>query len=260
MNEPTERFTQTVQDYVKYRPSYPREVVQLLIDECHLTRDKIIADIGSGTGLLSKLLLENSNLVYGVEPNQAMREAGEEYLKTYPNFHSIKGTAEATTLEKQSIDIITVGTAFHWFDNDKTKVEFRRILKADGWVLLVWNVRSAEHSELIRDYENLLLKYSSEYKESSALKLFDKSAGKEFFSPNEMRTQSFKNAQYFDWNGFKGRLLSTSYSLRPGDSKYEEMLSELKKIFKRYQRKGVVEFLYNTKIYYGRIHEKSEVS
>jgi ubiquinone/menaquinone biosynthesis C-methylase UbiE len=251
MNDPTERFTQTVQDYVKYRPSYPREVLKLLIDECHLTKDKIIADVGSGTGLLAKLFLENGNLVYGVEPNQAMREAGEEYLKTYPNFNSINGTAEATSLEKQSIDIITVGTAFHWFDIEKTKAEFQRILTVGGCVFLIWNVRNAGQSELIRDYEKLLLKYSPEYKESSALKLFDKSVEKEFFSPNEMKTQTFMNTQYFDWEGFKGRLLSTSYSLRPGDGNYEEMLNELKKIFERHQREGMVEFLYDTKIYYG---------
>ncbi len=254
MNKPTERFTHTVQDYVKYRPSYPREVLQLLIDECHLTTEKIIADVGSGTGILSKLLLENGNIVYGVEPNQAMRETGEEYLKTYANFKSINGTAEATTLEKQSIDIITAGTAFHWFDVDKTKIEFQRILKADGWVLLGWNVRNAGQSALIRDYENLLLKYSPEYKESSALKSFEKSVGKKFFSPNEMKSQSYKNVQFFDWNGFKGRLLSTSYSLRPGDSNFEVMLNELEEIFRRYEDNGSVEFLYDTKLYYGKIH------
>ncbi len=255
MNKSTERFTQTVQDYIKYRPSYPKEVLQLLIDECDLRKNKIIADVGSGTGLLSKLFLNYGNLVYGVEPNQPMREAAEEYLKEYPNFYSINATAEATSLEKQSVDIITVGTAFHWFDIAKTKVEFKRILKVGGWVLLVWNVRNVEQSKLLRDYENLLLKYGTDYKESNARK-FNKTATKEFFSPNEMKVHSFKNTQQFDWAGLKGRLLSTSYSLRPGDDKYEEMLNELKDIFERYQKNGMVEFLYDTKLNYGRIHGK----
>lgn len=254
MKKSTECFTQTVQDYIKYRPSYPKTVLEFLIDECNLTKDQIIADVGSGTGLLSKLFLNYGNSVFGVEPNQAMREAAEKYLKTYSNFHSVSGTAEATTLANHSVDMITVGTAFHWFDMNKTKIEFRRILKIGGWVLLVWNVRNVEASALLRDYEDLLLRYGTGYKNSSARK-FDKTAVAEFFNPNEMKTKSYPNSQQFDWEGLKGRLLSTSYSLRPGDDKYEEMLKELSNIFEKYQKNGRVEFLYNTKLYYGRIHD-----
>lgn len=224
------------------------------IDNCRLTKNKIIADVGSGTGLLSKLFLDGGMTVYGVEPNQSMREAAEIYLKNYPNFHSYNGTAEEMTLADQSVDIITVGTAFHWFDIDKTKMEFRRVLKKDGYVLLVWNVRSTEQSLLLRDYEKLLLKYATDYKESNARK-FDNAAVESFFSPNEMKIASFRNSQQFDWNGLKGRLLSTSYSLRPGDIQYDEMISELRGIFERHQKNGIVEFLYDTKLNYGKIHE-----
>lgn len=249
MHNSINRFTQTVQDYIKYRPSYPTEVLETLIEDCGLTRNSIIADIGSGTGLLSKLFLDYGNTVYGVEPNQAMRKAGEEYLKQYSNFISVDGTAESTNLKDKSIDIITVGTAFHWFDPEKTQVEFKRILKNHGWVLLVWNVRDVERSTLIRDYEKLILKYGTDYRESSASK-FDKTALDTFFSPNEIKTQSFTNSQKFDWEGLKGRLLSTSYSLRPDDKQYDNMLSDLKDIFDRYQKNGKVEFLYSTKLHY----------
>ncbi|OAI48833.1 hypothetical protein AYO45_00735 [Gammaproteobacteria bacterium SCGC AG-212-F23] len=251
MKNSVERFSQTVNDYAKYRPSYPQEVLQVLIAKCGLTKDKIVADVGSGTGLLSKLLLEYGSAVYGVEPNQFMREAAEVYLKSYPNFFSVNGIAEATTLQNQSVDIITVGTAFHWFDAEKTKIEFKRILKSSGWVVLVWNVRNMEKSELLHDYEDLILRYGKDYRESNARR-FDKTAIAEFFSPYEMKIQSFKNFQQFDWEGLKGRLLSTSYSLRPGDDQYDEMLEALKNIFDRYQRHGMVEFLYETKLYYGR--------
>lgn len=255
MSKPTERFTETVNDYIKYRPSYPKEVLQLLIDECDLTKNQIIADVGSGTGILSKLFLDYGNVVYGVEPNQSMCQAAEMSLKEYSNFYSVAGTAEATALEDASVDIITAGTAFHWFDSVKTKLEFRRILKKDGWVILVWNVRDVEESALLREYEDLLMEYGTDYKESNARK-FDKTAVSEFFSPNEMKICSFKNSQQFDWDGLKGRLLSTSYSLRPGDERYDEMLIKLKEIFDRYQRNHRVEFLYKTKIYYGRIHQR----
>lgn len=248
-----EHFTKTVQDYIKYRPSYPKEVLDVLVNECDLTKNKIIADIGAGTGILSKLLLDAGNSVYGVEPNQAMRKAAETYLKDYSNFHSIDGTAEETKLNDHSVDLVTVGTAFHWFDAEKTKIEFQRILKSPGWVLLVWNVRDIEHSNLLRDYEKLILEYGTDYRESSASK-FDLSALENFFSPHKMTTRSFKNAQLLDWEGLKGRLLSTSYSLRSDDEKYSDMLSALKNIFNQYQKNGVVEFLYQTKLHYGCIN------
>ena len=253
MNKSTERFTETVDDYIKYRPSYPKELLQLLIDQCGLTKNSTVADVGSGTGLLSKLLLDYGSSVYCVEPNQSMRVAAEEYLRSYPAFHSIDGTAEATLLENQSVDIITVGTAFHWFELNKTKAEFRRILKIGGWVFLVWNVRNTDQSPMLRDYENLLLKYGTDYKDSHAIK-FDKTAVAEFFSPNEMKVCSFKNTQNFDWEGFKGRLFSTSYSLRPSDGpRYQQMIYALREVYDRYQKDGVVEFLYDTKVNYGRI-------
>ena len=132
MNKPTERFTQTVAAYTKYRPGYPQEVLQTLVVDCELTNKSIIADIGSGTGLLTELFLKNGNTVYGVEPNAAMREAGEQYLARYHEFSSVDGTAEATTLPTKSIDFITVGTAFHWFDTVKTKTEFQRIIRPGG--------------------------------------------------------------------------------------------------------------------------------
>ncbi len=194
MDNSKERFTKTVQDYIKYRPSYPNEIVQVLIDECGLTKDKVIADIGSGTGFLSKLFLDYGCVVYGVEPNQSMREAGEDYLNDYANFYTINGSAEATTLKDQSMDIVTVGTAFHWFDPEKSRIEFKRILKSPGWVILIWNVRNVEQSNLLEDYENLIRRFGTDYCQSVAER-FDKSAMAEFFAPDKMRVRSFDNKQ-----------------------------------------------------------------
>lgn len=252
MNKPTERFTETVQDYIKYRPSYPAELLQVLIKECNLTKESIIADIGSGTGFLSQLFLDNGNMVYGVEPNPAMRAAGEEILSDYPNFISVNATAEKTTLSAQSIDIITAGTAFHWFDVVKTKIEFARIIKKGGWVVLIWNVRDKEESPLLQDYENLIMKYGTDYMDSRASK-FDKTVVQDFFSPYEMKTAILNNRQLFDWTGLQGRLLSASYSLRPGDERYQEMMDNLYAIFNQHQKNGIVEFLYKTKLYFGHI-------
>lgn len=151
------------------------------------------------------------------------------------------------------MDFITVGTAFHWFDIEKTKLEFKRILKSTGWVLLVWNVRDIEGSALLKDYENLINKYMPGYHKVNA-KRFDQTVLESFFAPQVMKVKSYKNSQQFDWQGFKGRLFSSSYSLRPQSEHYEEMLDNLKTIFNRYQKNGLVEFLYNTKLYYGQLN------
>ncbi|MBS0350730.1 MAG: class I SAM-dependent methyltransferase, partial [Proteobacteria bacterium] len=189
---------------------------------------------------------------YGVEPNDAMRLAGEQYLADYPNFHSINGQAEATKLNNEAVDWVTAGTAFHWFNPEKSKLEFKRILKAPGFVLLTWNVRKKQDSALLQDYENLILTYSKQYQDSPAQK-FNQTAAEKFFKPYSMQEAAFPNRQQFNWQGFKGRLLSTSYSLRANDPQYEKMLSELHKIFERHQQQGLVEFLYETKLYYGQL-------
>lgn len=252
MRNTVQRFDETVEDYLKYRPSYPEEVYSLLVKQFHLTPEKIIADVGSGTGFLSELFLKHGHSLYGVEPNQAMRKGAEKYLVANHNFHSINGHAENTTLTNESIDWIIVGTAFHWFDVKKTKIEFKRILKSPGFCLLVWNVRNKKQSALLQDYEKLILTYSNDYQQSRAQE-FDQTIVEDFFHPYEMKTASLVNKQQFSWDGLKGRLLSTSYSLRENDLKYQDMLDELKQIFDRHQSNGVVEFLYETKMYYGQM-------
>src|SRR5882757_5837179 len=136
-----QRFSSRVADYVRYRPSYPSEVLDLLRSECGLRSGHVIADIGSGTGFLSELFLKNGNRVYGIEPNKEMREAGEEYLASYDSFGSIEAAAEATTLEDATIDFVTAGQAFHWFDLPEARREFARILKPEGWAVVMWNDR-----------------------------------------------------------------------------------------------------------------------
>lgn len=252
MRDSVQRFDKTVEDYLKYRPSYPEDIYSLLVNQFDLTPEKVIADIGSGTGFLAKLFLSHGHAVYGVEPNQAMRKAAEIYLNENLNFHSLNGLAEATTLDDESIDWIVVGTAFHWFDVKKTKIEFKRILKSPGFCLVVWNVRNTKQSVLLQDYENLILTYSNDYNKSRAHE-FEQTIVEDFFYPFEMKTATFVNKQQFSWDGLKGRLLSTSYSLRDDDPKYHDMIDELKIIFDRHQSNELVEFLYDTKMYYGQM-------
>ena len=105
----TTRFSDRVAYYIKYRPGYPAKVITLLNREIGLSPATVIADIGSGTGISSELFLKNGNRVFGVEPNQPMREAAESRLAGYDAFISINGTAEATTLPDASVDLVTAG-------------------------------------------------------------------------------------------------------------------------------------------------------
>src|ERR1700691_580355 len=144
VQNPTQRFSSRVDNYVRYRPGYPREVLDLLKKECGLTADSIIADIASGTGIFTRVLLENGNRVFGVEPNAEMRRAGEQFLRSYPRFTSVAGTAEATTLPDHSLEIVTAAQAAHWFNREKAQSEFVRILKSGGWGVFPGNERHTD--------------------------------------------------------------------------------------------------------------------
>src|SRR5213595_654680 len=133
MSDPTKRFSNRVENYIKYRPGYPDAVIDLLTEECRLTQQSIIADIGSGTGILSELFLKNGNSVFAIEPNAAMRRTAEDLLRKHPKFTSIDAAAEATTLDIASVDFVTAAQAFHWFDRKNARKEFARILKPEGW-------------------------------------------------------------------------------------------------------------------------------
>lgn len=248
-----ERFSNRVENYVRYRPGYPRQVLQTLREECGLTPNSVVADVGSGTGILTKLFLENGNEVYGVEPNTRMREAGEEYLKSFPRFRSVNGTAESTTLASRSVDFVVAGQAFHWFDAQKACAEFARILKPDGWVAIVWNNREKDASPFLRDYESLLRTYGTDY-EQVAQKYPENDPLDKFFGEGASRGRSFSNRQEFDFDGLRGRLLSSSYAPAEGHPNHEAMLAELRRIFEQHARDGRVVFEYTTKLYFGHIH------
>lgn len=215
-----------------------------------MTKDSIIADIGSGTGKLSELFLKAGCEVFGVEPNKEMREAGERM--DFENFTSIDGTAEATTLPAHSVDFITAGQAFHWFDHAQCRAEFARILKPGGWTVIIWNDRRADTTPFLADYEKLLEQFGTDYAQACHRRTDKPEAIRAFFG-NEPRFKNFPNVQQFDFEGLRGRLLSSSYAPEAGQPKHEEMLAALKRIFDARQKNGQVAFEYETHVYYGHL-------
>ena len=251
MTNPTERFSSRVENYIKYRPSYPPAVLDLLAAHHGLTPASVIADLGSGTGILAELFLKNGNVVHGVEPNREMREAGERLLAGYPRFSSVDGTAEATTLPDASADFVTAGQAFHWFDQARTRPEMRRILRPSGWVVLVWNDRRLASTPFLEAYERLLRTFGTDYAAVNHTNI-DEAAIRAFFGHGELVTHVVENRQLFDLEGLTGRLLSSSYVPEADDPRHAPMLAELAAIFRESARDGVVSFDYDTRVYCGR--------
>ncbi len=251
MLDPTKRFSKRVENYLKYRPGYPPEIISLLQRECGLTPESVIADLGSGTGLLTELFLKNGTQVYGVEPNAEMRAAGERVLAKYPNFTSVNATAEETRLPERSIDLVIAGQAFHWFDRARAKVEFKRILKSGGWVVLIWNGFRLETSALVRGYQQIVLSYGTDYQEVK--REIDGLEVESFFSPAECRSARFSFRQVFDFEGLKGRLMSASYAPEPSHPAFDEMIKDLRAVFDANEVNGTVDFDYETEVYYGQI-------
>ncbi len=245
--ETVERFSNRVANYVKYRPGYPPELMAYFRDELCLTAEAVVADIGSGTGLSAKPFLENGNTVYGVEPNAAMRAAAEEVLAEFDNFRSIDGTSTATTLADDSVDLVIAAQAFHWFEPVATRGEFYRILKPGGNVALIWNERQTSSTEFLREYEKLLLKYGRDYAEVRHEQVNEAMlAG---FFQAEFSRVAFDNVQVFDFDGLRGRLLSSSYMPDEQDPAYEPMEKELRSLFTKHAESGRIQVFYDTNIF-----------
>jgi SAM-dependent methyltransferase len=247
----TTRFSDRVEKYALYRPGYPPEVLETLKNECRLSTTHIIADIASGTGIWTRMLLENGNRAFGVEPNAEMRTAGERLLAAFPNFTSIAGTAEATTLADHSVDFVTAAQAAHWFDRQGARREFVRILKPGGWLVLLWNERVTDSTAFLRDYEQLLLKYGTDYQEIRHERTTDEI--NQFFDPAPYCERVFDMHQEFDYAGIEGRLLSSSYAPGPDHAQHGAMLKELGQIFDVHARNGRATFEYKTRVYFGKI-------
>jgi SAM-dependent methyltransferase len=249
MRDPRDRFSDRVDDYVRCRPGYPQGLVELLMRKCGLAADRVVVDLGSGTGILSAMLLGSGARVIGVEPNAAMRTAAEERFVDEPRFESVDGSAEATGLPDGSADLATVGQAFHWFDPVRTRAELRRVLRPPGWVALVWNMRSS--TPFNDAYEAMLEELAPDY---PAVRARDRAADgtvHAFFAPYEPSVERFPNAQRFDEAGLRGRLMSSSYAPKPGQPQHEPLMRRMREIFATHARDGHVELVYDTVAYVG---------
>ncbi|MFF2484240.1 class I SAM-dependent methyltransferase [Paenibacillus sp. NPDC058071] len=250
----TQRFSDRAGLYVKYRPSYPKQALDFLYEQIGFHASSTIADIGSGTGIFSSLLLERGSEVIAVEPNEAMRAEAEGALLVREGYRSVAAAAESTGLSDASVDFIVCAQSFHWFDRSAAKTEFHRILKPGGKVALIWNSRLTEGTPFLDGYDRLLRTYGIDYEHVSHKNIAPVDLRSFFLEEGEgMQIASFDFAQLLNEEELLGRMLSSSYMPLAGHPHHEPLLAELKLLFQNTSKDGRVSFDYRTELFWGEV-------
>jgi SAM-dependent methyltransferase len=249
---PLGRFSDRVRDYVLYRPTYPDGLMAFLRQEAGLGEDTAVADVGAGTGIFTRLLLQAGARVFAVEPNDGMRAAAEAEFHGHPRFVSLKGTAEATGVAAASVSLVTCAQAFHWFDPIKTRREFLRILAPGGACALIWNT-SVRRGDFAEGYEEIKARFGTDFEQIRHENIDAAGRFGPFFGAGGWKRQVFANFQVLDWESLKGRLMSSSYAPPPGHPGHEPMIAALRALYERCQRDGSVRMEYDTDLYFGRL-------
>jgi ubiquinone/menaquinone biosynthesis C-methylase UbiE len=252
-SDSTTRFSGRVANYVKYRPGYPPEVIDYLEEQCELKPEAVIADVGAGTGISTKLLLDKGYKVHAVEPNDPMREEADRQLKHFEHYHSMAGTADRTGLAAGSIDLVVCAQAFHWFNTPETQAEFQRILKPGGHVALIWNNRDVEADNFAVAYDALLKQLSgSDYDRINHQNLKHDDFER-FYKDGQYKLTIFPNQQIFNFDQLAGRAFSSSYVPSEETQAGQAFKKQLNEAFDLYQKDGVVIVKYGTEVYTGQV-------
>lgn len=245
--DPTQRFSSRAEHYVRHRLGYPTVLVDFLKDTCNLAPDHVVADVGCGTGLLAKLFLKNGNLVYGIEPNPEMRAAAERALRGYDRFRSVDARGECTILPDRSIDFVTVGRTFHWLEPEAALSEFARILRPEGWAVIVWVARKTS-SAFMAAYDGLLLTYALDRQEIN----HRRRRLRRFLTDRAFQSQVFDDRRAITLESLEGQTLSYSSSPGRGHPLFAPMLDSLRALFEEHQRDGHVALEHELTVHYKR--------
>jgi len=248
----TRRFSDRVADYVRYRPGYPPALLEWLRADQGVSPSWLVADVGAGTGICSRMFLEAGHAVIAVEPNAAMRAAAVEALGSSPRFRAVDAPAEATSLPGGSVDLVLAAQSFHWFEPDAVRREWARILRPGGLALVVWNSRRTGGTSFLDGYEKLLREHATDYA-AVAERYADEPAMRAWFGAGFRAAGSFENRQVLDLEGLRGRLLSSTYVPPPGHPGHQPMLEALQELFDGTASAGHVTLEYRTRAYLGAV-------
>jgi SAM-dependent methyltransferase len=254
--EATERFSNRADAYVRGRPSYPQQLVDHLQQVGALNGGHLVVDLGVGTGMSAEPFLRSGYSVIGVEPNEAMRLAGDEHLAAYAAnggaYRSVAGTAEATALPDDSADVVIAGQAFHWFRVEHAAIEARRILRSNGWAALIWNDRQSTGSAFLAGYEALLRTHGIDYADTIHRHIDEKGIA-QFFSPAQALVATFENPRELEREDLLALARSASYLPLPGDPRHAAMMSTLNALFDAHEQHGTVQMMYRTRMHYAQL-------
>ena len=245
VKDATTRFSCRVDLYVKHRPGYPPALIDFLADVCNLRPAHVVADVGSGSGALAEVFLRNGNAVYAIEPNPEMRAAAEHALRGYSRFRSVDAVGERTTLPERSVDLVAVGRAFHWLEPDTALAEFARILKPEGWVVIIAFRRNTA-SPFLAEYEKLL----SSFRTDRGRMRQRRRALEQFLAANAFKTQTLPEERCLGREGLQGLTLSYSTSPAPDDPQAVSLLDAVDALFQKHQRGGEVLVGHDVTIYH----------
>jgi SAM-dependent methyltransferase len=251
VNDAEKIFNGTSLFYSRYRPTYPHDIIDTLSEVADFSSDWTVADIGSGTGILATLFLENGNHVKCIEPNGEMREMSIRNLAGAGKVDFIEGTGESSGLPDASVDLVVCGQSFHWMDAKPAMQEFSRILRGRKWVALIWNDRVMDPGTFTWEYESVVRKYSSKYHSTGSTVLDWKDLGTLF--RENFETFQFPNVQKLTLDAVIGRYRSASYAITQNDPAYWKMVDDFSSIFHRYETNGSVEMVYRTVLFLGSI-------
>lgn len=248
------RFDGKGEIYARFRPSYPKEMIDFLYTEAGLSPNAAIADIGAGTGILTRLLLERGSTVFAVEPNADMRRQAETALKDCSACRFLCGNAEHTMLPDHCVDFVTAAQAFHWFDREQFKAECRRILKRSGKVILIWNCRD-EASALVQENAEVNKQYCLRFR-GFAGGLNSPEAQREAlhtFFAGPFMTRQFENPQRFTQETFVGRNFSSSYAPSMDSDAGQRYQAVLQTLFQKYSQNGILTVPHHTYCHIGTV-------
>ena len=253
MSNKLTRFTGRAGFYAKHRSGYPDAIIGILQRRAGWTPEAVVADIGAGTGISSELFLRHGNEVWGVEPNADMRAEAEPLRTRYPDFRMTDGVAEETGLPNAAFDFVVAATALHWFDAARCRTEFKRILRPGGKVVLLWNLLRSPETPFLREFEQMSLRYRKQgrHRWGRERHTINEAVSKLLGGPKAYASHYLENVERLDFEGLKGRLLSSSHVPLPGDERFEAMIAELRELFDRFAVDGLVEMSYQTALFWG---------
>ncbi len=242
--------SERIENYLRYQPGYPKKLLNFLYEEVGFLRESVIADIGSGTGILTRLLLERGSRVVAIESDHQMRDIAERLLNDeFQRFVSLNATAENTTLSDESVNYIVCAHSLNSLNIDKCRDEFFRIIKPSGAVVFLYN-RLDQEEGFLKEHQSLLNQYRV-YPEKNFSRELSENEIFRFYASATYNHFSFPNRQSLDFEGARAILLSDSSLPEQGEDGYNDMLEELYNIFERYNQNRKVFINYTTEAYIG---------